>query len=194
MKVIDATIITKIPYVTLFDVSYEDQKGQTRHWNMVSRQEPPKCISGQRLRPDAAIIVPYHRAEEKLVVIKEFRIPVGDFQYGFPAGLLDPGEALETAAGRELHEETGLELVRVYRHSPAIFSSAGLTDESIAMVFAEVKGTPSTHRNSDNEEIEIFLMGRQEVQTLTQRRDIVFGARAWLAMDAFARMGEAYFT
>ena len=69
-------------------------EGQHRRWHMVSRGDQPKCITGNTQRPDAAIIVPYHRKEKKLVVIKEFRIPVGGYQYGFPAGLLDPGEDL----------------------------------------------------------------------------------------------------
>lgn len=194
MKIIDATIIAKTKFVTFFAISYLDRKGNPKRWHMVSRAEPPKCISGERHRPDAAIIVPYHRREDKLVVIKEFRVPVGDYQYGFPAGLLDPGEALATTAERELREETGLELVRVYRHSPAIFSSAGLSDESIAMVFAEVDGTPSIRHNTNSEDIEVFLMDRQEVQALLHRDDIVFGARAWLVMDAFSRMGAAYLT
>jgi ADP-ribose pyrophosphatase len=38
------------------------------------------------------------------------------------------------------------------------------------------------------------LMDRQEIRELLERRDIVFGARAWLVMDAFARMGEGYLT
>ena len=194
MKIIDAVIIAKLKFLTLFAVSYLDRKGATRQWHMVSRGAPPKCIGGDLTRPDAAIIVPYHRREDKLVVIKEFRVPVGDYQYGFPAGLLDPGESLEVTAGRELREETGLELVGVYRHSPAIFSSAGLSDESISMVFAEVDGIPSIRQTSDSEDIEVFLFDREEVRALVQRDDIVFGARAWLAMDAFARMGRAYLT
>lgn len=194
MKIIKANIIAKLKFVTLFAVSYADRRGNTRLWHMVSRAEQPKCISGASKRADAAIIVPYHRRENKLVVIREFRVPVGDFQYGFPAGLLDPGEELAVTAGRELHEETGLELVRIYRYSPAIFSSAGLTDETIAMVFAEVDGTPSIRHTGDSEEIELFLMDRQEVQALLQRGDIVFGARGWLVMDAFARMGVDYLT
>jgi ADP-ribose pyrophosphatase len=194
MKIIDASIVAKLKFVTLFTVSYLDRKGRTRHWHMVGRGERPKCITADRERPDAAIIVPYHHRENKLVVIREYRVPVGDYQYGFPAGLLDPGEDLAITAGRELHEETGLDLVRVYRHSPAVFSSAGITDESIAMVFAEVVGTPGIRHNSDSEDIEIFLMDRQELQALLRRSDIVFGARAWLVMDAFVRMGPTYLT
>ncbi len=194
MKIIDATVINKGKFVTLSAVNYLDNKGNTKQWQMVSRDEQPKCITGRIQHPDAAIIVPYHHREEKLVVIKEFRIPVGDYQYGFPAGLLDPGEDLADAAGRELKEETGLDLVRICRYSPAVFSSAGLTDESVSLVFAEVEGTPSTRYNEASEEIEIFLMDQKNVRELMQTSDIVFGARAWLIMDAFVRMGKAYLT
>ena len=194
MKITDSTVVSKSKFVTLVAVTYEDRKGNTKRWHMVTRGEHPKCITRKIQRPDAAIIVPFHRREDKLVVIKEFRVPVGGYQYGFPAGLLDPGEDLAVAAGRELQEETGLELVRVYRHSPAIFSSAGITDESIAMVFAEVQGTPGTHDNEDSENIEVFLMDRDEVRGLLARTDIVFGARAWLVMDAFVRAGKDYLT
>lgn len=194
MKIIDSTVVNKGKFVTLVTVRYEDRRGNVKSWQMVSRKERPKCITGEIGRPDAAIIVPYHRQEEKLVVIREFRVPVGGYQYGFPAGLLDPGEELAVAAGRELHEETGLDLVRVYGHSPAIFSSAGITDEAIAMVFAEVEGMPGTRGNEDSEDIEVFLMDRNTVGELLQRDDIVFGARAWLVMDAFVRVGKGYLT
>lgn len=194
MKIISATIIAKVKFATLFAISYLDRKGQSRRWHMVGRGDQPKCITGERQRPDAAIIVPYHRAEKKLVLIREFRIPVGDYLYGFPAGLLDPGEKLSVTAGRELHEETGLDLVRIYRSSPALFSSAGITDETITMVFAEVEGHPSIRHNADSEEIEVVLMDCQEVRSLLRRNDVIFSARAWLAMDAFSRMGDAYLT
>ena len=192
MKIIDATDIHKGKFATLVEVAYEDQKGNVKGWQMITRKERPKCITGDIQRPDAAIIVPYHRKEDKLAVIKEFRVPVGGYQYGFPAGLLDPGENIAVAAGRELKEETGLDLVRVFRHSPAIFSSAGITDEAIAMVFAEVEGTPDTRLNEASEDISVMLMDRQEICALLKRNDIVFGARAWMAMDAFARFGKDY--
>ena len=194
MRIINSSIVTKLKHITLFKVSYKDQKRNTRHWHMVSRSEQPKCTIDENHRPDAAIIVPYHKRKHKLVVIREFRIPVGGYMYGFPAGLLDPSEDLVIAAGRELYEETGLNLIKVYRNSPAIFSSAGITDETIAMVFAEVDGTPSIHNNQDSEDIEIILMDREEVRALLQRSDIFFGARAWLTMDAYVRMGTEYLT
>ena len=194
MKIIDSTVVNEGKFVKLVAVTYEDQRGNIKQWQLVTRKAQPKCISGRISRPDATIIIPYHLKEKKLAVIKEFRVPVGGYQYGFPAGLLDPDEDLAMTAGRELLEETGLNLVKIYRHSPAIFSSAGITDEAIAMVFAEVEGAPSTRGNEDSEDIEVFLMDRQEVSGLLDRDDIVFGARAWLVMDAFVRMGQDYLT
>jgi ADP-ribose pyrophosphatase len=35
-------------------------------------------------------------------------------------------------------------------------------------------------------------MERKEAQDLLHRNDIFFGARAWLAMDAYARMAKDY--
>ena len=176
----------------MFAVSYRDRKSNLKKWHLVSRGEQPKCITGEIRQPDATIIVPYHQKTRKLVVIREFRVPVGGYQYGFPAGLLDPGESLFEAAKRELFEETGLNLVSIHHHSPAIFSSAGITDESISMIFAEVEGQPSTQHLSDSEDIEIFMMNRDEVATLLTRTDIVFGARAWLVMDAYVLGGADY--
>jgi len=194
MKVIDSSVVSQSRFVTVIAVTYEDRQGNRKLWHMVSREERPKCLTGRIQHPDAAIIVPFHRQADKLVLIREFRVPVGGPMYGFPAGLLDPDEELTTAAARELHEETGLELTRIYRRSPAVFSSAGITDEAIAMVFAEVTGQPSTLLNQDSEEIEILMLDRNEVRELLRRTDIAFGARAWLAMDAYARMGSGYLT
>ena len=74
----------------------------------------------------------------KLIFVEQFRPPVGRKVIEFPAGLAgdiqdQEDEALETAAARELEEETGYqarEYKRVF-HGP---TSAGLCDE-IATIF-----------------------------------------------------------
>jgi ADP-ribose pyrophosphatase len=49
----------------------------------------------------------------KLILLKNFRYPVGEELYEVPAGLIDKDEKPEDAARRELEEETGYKADRV---------------------------------------------------------------------------------
>jgi len=140
--------------------------------------------------PDAVVIVPFHTAENKLVVTREYRVPLADFEYGFPAGLVDEGETIEQAARRELKEETGLDVVRFVGISPPIYSSAGMTDESVAMVYVECKGKPSTARNTESELIEIELISRSQASRLCKNPALKFDAKAWFVLSGFAEHGR----
>lgn len=73
--------------------------------------------------------------DDKVLLVEQFRPPIGRRVIELPAGLAGDiagaeSELLETAARRELHEETGYEAqhVRLLTEGP---SSAGLTDEMI---------------------------------------------------------------
>jgi 8-oxo-dGTP pyrophosphatase MutT (NUDIX family) len=57
-------------------------------------------------RPDAAIIFPLTK-EGEVVLVRQYRPPLKRMELGLPAGLIEEGEKPETAARRELLEETG---------------------------------------------------------------------------------------
>ncbi|NQU66008.1 MAG: NUDIX hydrolase, partial [SAR324 cluster bacterium] len=78
-----------------------------------------------------------------MVVIEEFRVPLGGYQFGFPAGLVDEGETIQETTKRELFEETGLNVTAFLRESPPVYSTSGLSDESVVMVYVECDGEPS---------------------------------------------------
>ena len=140
--------------------------------------------------PDAVIIVPFHTAEKKMVITKEYRVPLADYEYGFPAGLINPGETIEQAARRELREETGLNIVRFLKLSPPVYSSAGMTDESVSMVYVECDGSPSTAGNQSSEMIEIQLVTRNQASRICQNPEYKFDAKAWLVLVRFAEKGN----
>jgi ADP-ribose pyrophosphatase len=190
MKIRRHQKISDTRWLNLFEVSYEDHNGTPRSWLLASRQPAPKCTSGDFNHPDAVVIVAFHPASQKVVVTREYRVPLADFEYGFPAGLVDPGESVAAAAERELKEETGLQLIRIVRTGPPVYSSAGLTDESVAMVYVECEGTPSTSGNQGAELIEVLLAAPDEAERLCRDPALKFDAKAWLVLSQFARFGR----
>ena len=102
---------------------------------------------------------------------------------------MDEGETIEEAVRRELFEETGLGLVRIIRQSPTIFSSAGVTDEAVKIVFVEADGKLSHLNHQGSEDIACFLFDRENLKSLLEENKDYFGARSWPILDNFARHG-----
>lgn len=173
-------------WLNLFDVNYVAKTGEEKSWQIVTRQNEPKCVSGGYRQPDAVVIVPFHTVENKMVIQREYRVPLDGYEYGLPAGLVDPGESVEQATRRELMEETGLAVTQFVKISPPIYSTAGMTDESVAMVYVECEGRPSTRGNTDSELIEILLVSPAEAQDLLKDTTLKFDAKAWLVISRYA--------
>jgi ADP-ribose pyrophosphatase len=191
IKIIKADKLTEYDHLNLFSISYLDRDQNNRSWYVASRHQAPKCITRQFQIPDGVIIVPYHVGMQKLVVIKEFRVVLGDYKYGFPAGLVDKGETIEEASKRELKEETGLTLTRFLKIGPPVFSSTGMTDESVAMVYVECTGDFSSKGNSSSEDIQTLFVSKTEASELCQNTDLKFDVKTWLVLTSFAQTGLA---
>lgn len=189
MKIEKAQKLTDQKWLNMFDIAYVDTAGRQKSWQIASRSGTPKCITGRYHVPDAVVIVPFHTAQKKLVITREYRIPLADYEYGFPAGLIDPGESIEQTARRELMEETGLTVTRFLKISPPVYSSAGMTDESVAMVYAECDGQLSTAGNTDSELIEVQLVTSTQAIQLCNNPALKFDAKAWLVLVRFAEKG-----
>lgn len=145
--------ITDLKWLNLFTVDYTTANGKQGVWTFASRKKEPQI--NQPLVADAVVIIPLLKdgRKKRLVTIKEFRIPLGDYEYGFPAGLYDHNETAEDVAKRELKEETGLDVTNVLYVGPACVSSAGLSDESVVYVVCECTGKINTNGNEDSEDI-----------------------------------------
>jgi ADP-ribose pyrophosphatase len=184
--------LTGQKWLNLYDIAWVDAEGRERNWQLATRGPEPKCISGAFDRPDAVVIVAYHRQRRRMVVTREYRVPLADVEYGFPAGLVDAGETPSQAAARELKEETGLTVTRVVRVGPPIYSSAGLTDESVSMVYVECDGSVSDAGNVGGEQIEVLFIDQPEAQRLCDSTDVKFDAKAWLVLTVFGRTGAPW--
>ena len=185
--------LTHERWLNLYDVEYQrNTMHQPHHWLMCSRKEKPVADAVQ---PDAVVIVPILKTPDgnRLVLTKEFRVPIWDGEYGFPAGLIDENETIESTVKRELKEETGLNVVKIHHVSMPVYSSAGLSDESCCMVLVEVSGTPSTQLNEEHEDINVILMDIHDIrQLLTSDKKIA--AKAWGLLYCFAVIGKIEFS
>jgi ADP-ribose pyrophosphatase len=189
LKLIQTQKITRQRHLNLFRSDYRDQRGASRSWIYASRQEAARNQTNEWDRPDAVVIVPWHIERQQIVVIKEYRVVLGGYQIGFPAGLMDAGETLFETARRELFEETGLALKQVMRHSPPVYSSSGMTDEAVAMVYVECDGTPSDRANESSEDIRVVFVDAAAAASLINDPDQKMDVKTWMALSEFARHG-----
>ena len=190
MKIIKAIKLAESKWLNLFDIRWVDKLGNDRSWQMVSRESEPKYFTGKFEPGDAVVVVPYHTGYDKLVLTREFRVPLGDYEVGLPAGLIEKGESVEQATRRELKEETGLTATRFTRISPPVYTTTGISDESVVMVYVECTGEPTSRFNTRSEVIEVILVTPQDADTLCRRRDLKFDAKAWLVILNFAAKGK----
>lgn len=74
--------------------------------------------------------------DDKMLVVEQYRKPLGKSQVELPAGKLERGENPMEAAGRELEEETGYRSQSL-RHISSYYTSPGFADELIHFYVAE---------------------------------------------------------
>jgi ADP-ribose pyrophosphatase len=89
--------------------------------------------------PGASAVVPFlddpRDPDPRVLLIRQFRHAADNFIWEIPAGRLDPGEAPEACARRELEEETGMR-ARTIEWLTTIYTTPGFTDERIHLYAA----------------------------------------------------------
>jgi ADP-ribose pyrophosphatase len=182
-KVIMENVLADTKFLRFNATTYSDKTGKTKTWYWAERPAKTNAVVVAAIMYWQTDVDPV-----RIVVTEEYRIPLQDFEWGFPAGLIDDGETVEEAASRELKEETGLTLVtELKKHSPLIYSSAGMTDEGCYIVYAQAEGKPSTVLNDDTELIKVHLMTPAEVKDLLEDPTKKIGAKSFFLLEQFAR-------
>lgn len=123
---------------------------------------------------------------DTVVLIREFRYPLNSWCIALPAGLMDEGETLEQCANRELREETGYGFIPgepVTALPQAGYSSTGLTDETVQIVFCMAEKLEEAH-TEPGELIEVFELPRAQIGEFLQQNTTPIGTRAQLVLEA----------
>lgn len=140
-------------HLTLQTLTYrggqDGENSYSRRWDVATRATRDKNSS-----TDAIVVLARLRLaddEPRILLVKQFRPPLDGVTVELPAGLVDPGESVESAALRELREETGFLGTLRAVHPPAPLSP-GLSNETVVLVEVDITGAsqPQDLRSSEN--------------------------------------------
>lgn len=175
-------------FLNLFRLDALTDSGRPFDYFFVSRRkaENIKLLTGDSAA-EGVVIYPILKDDpEKIVMIRQYRYPLGDYLYELPAGLIDAGETPDIAAVREMKEETGLSF-EVYAggdeaYRRAFFMGAGFTDESCNAVYGYASGTVSRDALEDTETIQVLIVDKAEAQRILREEKVSIRA-AYLLMN-----------
>ncbi|KAJ1027288.1 hypothetical protein NDA18_003297 [Ustilago nuda] len=132
-------------WVGLRSIEWVDPTGRQRKWESADRKTRKGDVDA------VAIMTIIHRpsSEPHILLISQYRPPVGKSCIEMPAGLIDAGEegdeGTNRAALRELEEETGYGtdkeggIVQIEETTPTMFNDPGLTSANMKMVVVSIQ-------------------------------------------------------
>lgn len=181
-------------FLNFYEFEAIQRDGEKKPYYVASRAkriEDLKAVSHEN-RPDGVIIYGvYGEAKDHLVLIRQYRYPLGGYVYEFPAGLVEPGENMAEAGIREMYEETGLSFQAkdAGPYSRPFFTTIGMTDESCGTVFGYCSGTPTDRHQESSEDIQVVLADREECRRILREENVAIMC-AYMLMHFIASQGD----
>ncbi|XP_017288048.2 ADP-sugar pyrophosphatase isoform X1 [Kryptolebias marmoratus] len=194
--IVKEELLVEGKWVKLEKTTYVDQAGNTRVWETAKRTTRRSNTEADGVGIIALLKRTLHK--DCVVMVKQFRPPLGSFTLEFPAGLIDKGETAEAAALRELKEETGYkgEVVGV---TPVTCLDPGLSNSTTHTVLVNINGDDvenihPVQQLGDGEFVEVILLPldgfQAKIDDLLRREKIVADAKVYIfAMG----MAQAFF-
>lgn len=132
-----------------------------------------------------AMIVPM-LPDGRLLLTLQFRYLLQKESIEFPCGDIEGDIDMETAARRELREETGYTADRMIKLG-VIHPDAGLVQNPCHVFLAYVSGEPQAQQLDDTEEIDILTRRPDEFQRMVQNGEIHNGPTlaAWALVQSY---------
>ena len=197
-RVNDVTQLTFNKFVNLYELDMKSDTGKQSKYFVSSRAKEIKDLKLKTRvnTPDGVVIYSlYGENHDKVVLISQYRCPLDDYVYEFPAGLVDPGETFKEAGIRELKEETGLDFTPVDAPEACCrpyYMTVGMTDESCGTIYGYASGTPSRDGQEETEEIEIVIADKKEVRRILKEENVAVVCSYMLMHFLAAPEGHAF--
>ena len=163
-KIVKTTEMAAGRFLRLDLLEYNDSKGVARKWEAAQRQKAQAAV----------YILAVLKPSNRLIVLRQYRVPIDAYCIECPAGLIDDGEEPSVAAVRELMEETGY-VGKIEWQSGPTCSSAGMTGEMVTIFRMTVDETlpenkTPKQRLDDGEEIDVNLIPLNKLEEYLKER------------------------
>ncbi|MDB0441229.1 DNA mismatch repair protein MutT [Clostridioides difficile] len=185
-------------FMGLFEIEYKNKLDEDKVWMVASRKSSEQLksiyLENKEDSADAVAIVGLHKSSKKLILIKQFRVPINGYIYELPAGLIDKGESIDISVEREFREETGLTLLEIQKNKSnnKVYLSPGMSDESIAFVYCICDGNITDEFLEPDEDIEAILVSQDEAKEILQSNHKI-DTKAFLILQMFVSLGTKLF-
>uniref|UniRef100_A0A2K5TKA7 ADP-sugar pyrophosphatase n=2 Tax=Macaca TaxID=9539 RepID=A0A2K5TKA7_MACFA len=195
--IISEELISEGKWVKLEKTTYMDPTGKTRRNKektttllILRTWESVKRTTRKEQTADGVAVIPVLQRTlhyECIVLVKQFRPPMGGYCIEFPAGLIDDGETPEAAALRELEEETGYK-GDVAECSPAVCMDPGLSNCTTHIVTVTINGDDAENarpkpKPGDGEFVEVISLPKndllQRLHALVAEEHLTVDARVY---------------
>lgn len=172
LEILGKKKIFKGNYLNVWQTEFKDKKGNIQTWEWIEKN-------------NAVFIFPITK-EQKVVLIKNFRVPLERYVIEMPAGLMDRDETSEETARRELLEEVGYLAEKLtpvatfpYRSGASNATAKGFIATGLVKIKDEA--------GDETEDIEVIEIEREKLIDfyLENSRNVLFNLEI-ISMNAIA--------
>jgi ADP-ribose pyrophosphatase len=121
--------------------------------------------------PESACVVAL-TADNKILMVSQYRHPIGQMSLELPGGFIEKDEPKEKAISRELLEETGYSFTEI-TYLGKTHANPGVLNNATHLFLAKNGIKTSTQQLDENEEIEIVLKTIEEVKAMIANNEII---------------------
>jgi ADP-ribose diphosphatase len=152
MEILSKKIVWTGKFMSAVEITYRDAHGVVRTWEALERVGVGGIVVMIAITPSGNVILE-----------KQFRPPVGRDVIELPAGLVESRETMETAAKRELIEETGWSAGKLEFLAEGPISTGASTEALRAYLCTNLEFV-GKNGGDDNEIIEVIEVPINDVQ------------------------------
>jgi len=139
----------------------EDEAGDRTGWN----------IKRSIVRHRGSAVMMAVDSKNRVMLVRQYRLPAGQYLWELPAGKTDEGETALQAAKRELIEETGLR-AKTWKKLTSFFPSPGFVEEKMT-IFLATDLTQGEAQPMEDERIETRWFTKKELRDLIASNKIL---------------------